>query len=57
MISADKARRMFDEMAIKVESDLKVEVKTDITEAGHKTVHIVSDHGTSLDAIKMKKYT
>ena len=54
-MSADKARRMFDEMAIKVESDLKVEVKTDITEAGHKTVHIVSDHGTSSDALKTKK--
>ena len=47
--------RRFDEMAVKVSVDLKNEIKKEITEAGHKTIHIVSDHGTSSDVFKTKK--
>ena len=47
--------RRFDDMALKVLADLKNEIKRDVTEAGHKTIHIVTDHGTSSDVFKTKK--
>ena len=47
--------RRFDAMADVVSTDLKNEVVKDVTVAGHKTIHIVSDHGTSSDVFRTKK--
>ena len=47
--------RNFDKAALKVKEDLKKEIIRDITEAGHKTVSITSDHGTSSDKYRTKK--
>ena len=53
--SKKTARKKFDDMAAKVEVDLKKEILNDITEAGHKTVSIMTDHGTGNDILKTKK--
>ena len=47
--------RNFDKAALKVKEDLKNEIVRDITEAGHKTISITSDHGTSADKYRTKK--
>ena len=47
--------RRFDAMAEEVSKDLKNEVIKDVTDAGHKTIHIVTDHGTSSDVFRTKK--
>ena len=47
--------RRFDAMAEEVSKDLKNEVIKDVTDAGHKTIRIVSDHGTSSDVFRTKK--
>ena len=47
--------RNFDKAAVKVKEDLKNEIVRDITEAGHKTISITSDHGTSADKYRTKK--
>ena len=39
----------FDKEALVVQESLKKEIIKDITDAGHKTIHITSDHGTSPD--------
>ena len=44
-----------DELAISVEEDLKKEIVKDMSEAGHKTISVVSDHGTSGDRFRTKK--
>ena len=53
--SRKTARIKFDDMAAKVEVDLKTEILKDITESGHKTVSIMTDHGTGNDISKTKK--
>ena len=45
----------FDKMAKKVKEDLKKEITKDVTDAGHKTLNICSDHGTSSDRFRTKK--
>lgn len=45
----------FDLMAKKVKEDLKLDITKDVTEAGHKTLNICSDHGTSSDRFRTKK--
>ena len=45
----------FDQAAIKVEEELKKDIVKDIIQAGHKTVSITSDHGTSSDISRTKK--
>ena len=45
----------FDQTAIKVKEVLKKDIIKDIMEAGHKTVTITSDHGTSCDIYRTKK--
>ena len=45
----------FDSEAALVEELLKKEVVKDVTEAGHKTITITSDHGTSKDQFRTKK--
>ena len=39
----------FDTEAVIVKANLKKEIVKDVTEAGHKTITITSDHGTSSD--------
>jgi len=45
----------FDSMAKKVKKDLEEEITKDITEAGHRTLTICTDHGTSSDKFRTKK--
>ena len=45
----------FDEAALKVEDELKKDISKDVIEAGHKTINITSDHGTSSDQFRTKK--
>ena len=45
----------FDAEAVKVVDNLKNEIIKDVTEAGHKTICITSDHGTSSDQFRTKK--
>ena len=45
----------FDKAALTVEEALKKDITKDITEAGHKTITITSDHGTSSDRFRTKK--
>ena len=45
----------FDQTAIKVKELLKKDIMKDIMLAGHKTVSITSDHGTSCDIYRSKK--
>ena len=45
----------FDKMSDDVVQNLKKEIIDDITKAGHFTVHLMSDHGTSNDILKTKK--
>ena len=45
----------FDSMSKKVKKDLEQEITKDITEAGHKTLTICTDHGTSSDKFRTKK--
>ena len=45
----------FDGMAKKVKKDLEEEINKDITDAGHKTLTICTDHGTSADKFRTKK--
>ena len=45
----------FDAMAKKVKKDLEEEITKDITEAGHRTLTICTDHGTSSDKFRTKK--
>ena len=45
----------FDSEAVKVVEHLKKEITSDVTEAGHKTINITSDHGTSTDQFRTKK--
>ena len=45
----------FDQAAIKVEEELKKDIVKDIIQAGHKTVSVTSDHGTSSDISRTKK--
>ena len=45
----------FDNEARTVEEDLKKDITKDVTEAGHKTINITSDHSTSADQFRTKK--
>ena len=45
----------FDKEAVVVYESLKKDVVKDVTEAGHKTISITSDHGTSSDQLRTKK--
>ena len=45
----------FDKAALSVEEALKKDIIKDVTEAGHKTINITSDHGTSSDRFRTKK--
>ena len=45
----------FDKMSDEVVLNLKKEIVEDVTKAGHFTVHLMSDHGTSNDILKTKK--
>ena len=45
----------FEKEAVIVAESLKKEVIKDIVEAGHNTIHITSDHGTSADQFRTKK--
>ena len=47
--------RNFDLSAKKVKEDLKRDIVKDITDAGHMTISITSDHGTSRDTFRTKK--
>jgi hypothetical protein len=53
--SRPRHTRNFDKAAVKVKDDLKKEIIRDVNEAGHKTVSITSDHGTSSDTYRTKK--
>ena len=53
--SRPRHTRNFDKAALKVKDDLKKEIIRDVNEAGHKTVSITSDHGTSSDTYRTKK--
>ena len=53
--SADKATRDFDKLAVKLKENLKEEITKDVTEAGHKSGCVVSDHGTTKDRFRTKK--
>ena len=45
----------FDSEAVNVAEALKKDISKDVTEAGHKTINITSDHGTSSDQFRTKK--
>ena len=45
----------FDKMSEDVTSKLKKEIVEDVSKAGHYTIHLMSDHGTSNDVLKTKK--
>ena len=45
----------FDAEAAIVQEKLKKDITKDITDAGHKSIHITSDHGTSSDQFRTKK--
>ena len=53
--SRTKLTELFDKMAVKVKEDLKDEILRDIKEAGHNTLSICTDHGTSQDRMRHKK--
>ena len=53
--SRHKVTALFDDMAKKIKEDLKLEITKDIEEAGHFTLNICSDHGTSSDRHMTKK--
>ena len=53
--SAKKHTSKFDEMAVEVKKSLKKEIIKDVTEAGHKTIIVTSDHGTSGDRLMTKE--
>ena len=45
----------FDKEALNIVVELKKEIVRDVNEAGHKTICITSDHGTSDDQFRTKK--
>ena len=45
----------FDKEALNIVEELKKEIVRDVNEAGHKTICITSDHGTSDDQFRTKK--
>ena len=53
--SSKTVRKKFDDMAEEVGNSIKKEVCTDVTEAGHFTCSIMTDHGTSSDLWRTKK--
>ena len=53
--SRKKLTQMFDAAAVNVKESLKKEIVKDVTESGHKTISVVSDHGTSGDRFRTKK--
>ena len=54
-MSANTVRNKFDKMSEDVSRDMKKEIIDDVTKAGHFTIHLMSDHGTSNDILKTKK--
>ena len=54
-MSANTIRNKFDKMSEDVSRDMKKEIIDDVTKAGHFTIHLMSDHGTSNDILKTKK--
>ena len=52
---AKKLTKGFDKIAISVKESLKKDIVKDVSEAGHKTISVVSDHGTSGDRFRTKK--
>ena len=48
-------RIKFDKMSEEVSRNMKKEIVDDVTKAGHFTIHLMSDHGTSNDILKTKK--
>ena len=53
--SRTRVTATFDKIAKKVKEDLKKDIIKDVTNAGHKTLNICSDHGTSSDRFRTKK--
>lgn len=53
--SRQKLTAWFDSTAEKVKEALKEEIIRDISEAGHNTISICTDHGTSADRFRSKK--
>ena len=53
--SRNSVTALFDDLAKKIKEDLKLEIIKDIEEAGHLTLNICSDHGTSSDRHRTKK--
>ena len=53
--SARKVTKDFDKFAESTKEMLKKEVVKDVTEAEHKTINVVSDHGTSKDKFRTQK--
>ena len=53
--SAKKHTTKFDAMAVQVKEKLKKEITKDVTEAGHKTIVVISDHGKSGDKFQSKE--
>ena len=47
--------RLFDQMSDGVSNSLRAEIKKDITEAGHLTLNVITDHGTSNDVCRTKR--
>ena len=54
-MSTNTVRNKFDKMSEDVSRDMKKEIIDDVTKAGHFTIHLMSDHGTSNDILKTKK--
>ena len=54
-LSGKGVTNKFDKMSDEVVKNLKTEIIEDVTKAGHFTVHLMSDHGTSNDILKTKK--
>ena len=54
-MSAQGITNKFDKESDDVVKNLKKEIIDDVTKAGHFTVHLMSDHGTSNDVLKTKK--
>ena len=47
--------KCFDKMSDEISKSLKTEIKRDITEAGHLTLNVITDHGTSGDICRSKR--
>ena len=45
----------FVEASLLIRSELKEEIMKDVKDAGHRTISITSDHGTSSDQFRTKK--